>query len=155
MTTKYTDEEIIAYLRTLREGDVLTAAKSDKRFTAGGKYVAEADEDGDLIIRNNYDGGRYVHLGDNYKCRVFGYIREGIFEIPTQSKPFALAIMQSIETGQYAAGTHYHVNVSVNEAGLAKLRDLEAGSLKAEELAHLYAERGEIQRKIDEMEAVE
>lgn len=150
--SKYTGEEIIAYLKTLREGDTLTAVMKGRWYTAGKTYQVEADSDGDLRVKDDEDCDSYVNIGDEYDCSFANDVQCGIFDIPS-TKPFKLGIAQTIDSGQYGVNTYYHVSVTVDEAGLAKLRELEAESLKTSELSQLYAERVEIQRKIDGLEA--
>lgn len=154
MTAKYTDGQIIAYLKTLREGDVLTAVKTDDdgNYTAGRRYVV-SKVGGDLRVADN-DGYKFsVNQGGYYKSGIFEYIREGIFEIPSQAnavKPFHIDITSyTIET-QCSA---HEIEIVADAAGLARLFELEAEGKKSRDLDHLYARRDAIQADIDALEA--
>ena len=146
---KYTDEENIAYLRTLREGDVLTAvADSDEYYTEGKQYVVEKDDDGDLYVMNNFVNSDYVNVGDDYNHEFSYFIREGIFEIPTPTPDsFYVQLRQVVGLDSEGAATK-SVTIHVDDAGFAELEALERRSFKSRELAGLYAQRAEIQAEI-------
>jgi len=152
--TKYTDEEIIAYLKTLREGDVLTAVRNeDIYYTKGATYEIRADEDGDLYVHDNDDTFEYVKIGERFDEEIADYIAAGIFEIPT---PLAESIYVSIRqiAEIHPGGIPYKsVIVRVDDAGFAELEALEHRSVKSRELAGLYAQRAELQAEIDRLEA--
>lgn len=153
--TKYTDEQIIAYLKTLREGDVLTAVKDkDGEYTAGSKYVAKLDNDGDLCIEDEGISSDYIRIGRVYDNYVHEMFKAGVFEIPTQvsEAPFELTITQTYPTDVFDDKAYYIVHASVDGAGLARLQALEAESKRAGKLAELYAKREEIQAQIEEAE---
>lgn len=153
MTTKYTDEQIIAYLRTLREGDVLTAVKDDMYITKGERYIVVSDLDGDLGISDDDGDLEYVRIKDGYNFRVFDYIRDGIFEIKAQSTGY-IEIESVIQNGSSDDRRRYSIRITANEAGYEAIRALEADSVKAEALAQLKAERDALQAQIDDLEAV-
>ena len=152
--SKYKDEQIIEYLRTLREGDVLTAVGNHGDFTMGKRYTIEADDDGDLYVTDDSDCVRYIFVGDDFGYSVLRLLNEGTFEIPTQTiAPFYASIRQIVEVE--SGGIPYKsVTVRVDSAGFAELEALEARSFKSRTLAALYAQRAEIQTQIDELEAV-
>ncbi|WP_060210531.1 hypothetical protein [Sporosarcina koreensis] len=156
--TKYTDEQIIAYLKTLREGDVLTAVK-DKggEYTAGSKYVAKLDNDGDLYIKNDNISSDYIRIGSTYVCYVFVRFQTGVFEIPAQvnDAPFELTITQTYPTDVFDDKAYYIVHASVDGAGLVRLQALEAESKRAGVLAELYAKRDAIQTQIRSLEVTQ
>ena len=154
MTAKYTDEQIIDYLRTLREGDVLTAARNDEYFTEGKRYSVDVDCDGDLRILDDGGDSDYVRLRSGYDHCVADYIREGIFEIPTPAPDYFYASIRQIAEINSGGIPYKSVTVRVDDAGFAELEALEARSYKSRELAGLYAKRAEIQAQIDELEAV-
>jgi len=152
--TKYTDEEIIAYLKTLREDDVLTANKSfETEYTAGDHYRVRKDEDGDLYIRDNDRFRDYISVGNDYRNYVDDMVREGVFEIPTPAsavKPFHLEITSyTLE----AYHTDRNITVIADDVGLARLIELEAEGKKSRNIAVLYAKRTEVQAEIDRLEA--
>lgn len=156
MTTKYTDEQIIAYLRTLREGDVLTAVADDGDFTAGRLYDVGVDSDGDLRIEDNYGGTHYVNIGGDFDCSLAVDFHEGIFEIPTPANAAPDSIYVSIrQIAEITSGgiPYKSVTVRVDDAGFAELEALESRSFNTRKLARLYAERAEIQAEIDALES--
>ena len=149
MTTKYTDEQIIEYLRTLREGDVLTAV-SDSRYLAEGKrYVVTADSDGDLRITDRDGDPDYVRIGVGYDFDVAERIRDGVFEIPTQAAESSYVSIRQIAEIESGGTTYKSVSVRVDDAGFAELEALEVRSFTSRKLAGLYAQRAEIQAEID------
>lgn len=156
MMAKYTDEEIIAYLRTLREGDVLTAVKSDEdaSYTTGRRYSVSMDDNSDLCVRDNDGFGFNVNKGGEYVSGLFFFLRKGTFEIPS---PLAESIYVSIRqiAEIHPGGIPYKsVTVRVDDAGFAELEGLEHRSVKSRELAGLYARRAEIQAEIDRFGAL-
>lgn len=155
--TKYTDEQIIAYLKTLREGDVLIAARDGDYYTEGDRYAVSKDLDGDMHISDDGDNPVYVNMGDSYDICVARRIRDGIFEIPAQAsaKPFELTITQAYPTAVFDDKSYYIVHASVDGAGLERLRALEAEGKRASVLAELYAKRGALQAQIDDLEAAQ
>lgn len=153
MMTKYTDEEIIAYLKTLREGDVLTATKTDDSFTKGRHYVVSKDKHDDLRLRRDLGGAAFIHIGADYRRSVHARFRLGIFEIPTPaiaSKPFHIDITSY--TLESHSATQY-IEIEADGAGLARLFELEAEGKRSRDLVHLYAKRAELQADIDRLEA--
>lgn len=152
MTTKYTDEQIIAYLRTLREGDVLTAvADSDEYYTAGKRYTVEKDSDGDKYVTDNESDRDYVNYSEGYREDFYEYVRDGIFDIPAQSTGY-IEIDSVIHNGTSDDRRRYSIRITANEAGYEAIRALEADSVKSEALAQLKAERDALQAQIDEIE---
>lgn len=155
MTTKYTDEQIIEYLRTLREGDELTAVKDyHGDFSEGRQYTVKEDGDGDLYIDDNDVYGSYVFVGTDYDCSVLRRFVDGTFEIPSQSNaPFYASIRQIVEI-ESGGKPYKSVTIRVDDAGFAELEALESRSFDSRLLADLYAKRNEIQAEIDALEAV-
>ncbi|MET3658489.1 hypothetical protein [Sporosarcina psychrophila] len=155
--TKYTDEEIIAYLKTLREGDVLTAVKSFNEasvFKSGRRYEVRADMAGDLFVYcDSRHSKHFVNIGVDYGRYVASIFSRGIFEIPapaTVDKPFLIDI-SSYTVSPYN-GT-YSIEIQADGAGLAQLFELEARGNTSRNLAALYAKRAELQVEIDRLEA--
>lgn len=151
--TKYTDEQIIEYLRTLRKGDVLTAVDGvHDDFTTGKRYTIEADEDDDLYVTDDSDYDRYVSVSGNFEYSVRRLLVGGVFEIPSPAnatpETFYASIRQIIEIGSYRS-----VTVRVDDAGFAELEALEHRSVKSRELAGLYKQRDAIQAEIVALEA--
>lgn len=152
--TKYTDEEIIAYLKTLREGDVLTAVGGRDDITIGKRYTIEKDSDGDIFIEDDDGGDNYVRINVDYEYNVARLFRGGIFEIPSQSSaPFYASIRQTVEI-ESGDKPYKSVSVRVDDAGFAELEALESRSFDSRLLADLYAKRDELQAQIDALEAV-
>lgn len=151
---KYTDEEIIAYLRTLREGDVLTAVADGRYITEGERYVVNTNSDGDLRISDDDGDPDYVRCDGSYDGCVADYIRDGIFEIPTSATDSLYVHLRQVVEVESGGKSYKNVTVRVDDAGFVELEALEARAFNSRTLAALYAQRAEIQTQIDELEAV-
>lgn len=153
--TKYADEQIIEYLRTLREGDVLTAVKDlPEEYTKGWRYYVSEDGGGDLRLIDDNGLFNYVRIGGSFDCSDAVLFRDGIFEIPTQTnaEPFEISITQTYPTDVFDDKSYYIVHATADGTGLERLQALSAEGKRTSELARLIAQRDEIQRKIDDLE---
>lgn len=145
----YTDEEIIAYLKTLKEGDVLIAVEDDKEddITKGKSYKVRSDGDGDLEFTDDFPYDRFINVGKDYQDDVFELFKRGLFEIPTKSTDkFYVEIS---DRGEFGDSDTALMLIYVDKAGHERMLALEKDSVKTAELAALYEQQAELQRKID------
>lgn len=151
--TKFDKDATIAYLKTLKAGDRLTALRTTRNYTADSLYKVFADGEGDLYVLTDEEYEDYVNISNSYTECVYGLVRDGVFALPSDVGYITIGARSTAATLDEKVA--YSVVMNVDEAGYQTLLKLERDSFKAEELAKLHAQLSEIQTKITELEATQ
>lgn len=147
----YRQSDIIKYIKTLRDGDVVRPVISRHDFTAGYGYLIRKDNDGDLYVSDDTDCRIFVNIGGECDSDFLSLIEDGVFVVPN-TPPFFLQIDNMSHEDAGDGSPIFYVTITADKAGMEKLEELDKESSTSIELARLLAKKAEIDAQIKKLQ---
>lgn len=148
--TKYSEDEVVSFLKTLKLGDCLTCVKQGRGFVLNCVYEVKEDNLGGLFITDSHGNKGYIGLGGRYAGNVYDSYIDGIFSIPQKDKEEEEEIISVIVSTK--DGDSNIVTIHCNDIFLQTLREKLKESKNRLELQRLREEETQIREKIKSLE---